>query len=130
MVDFSIYDQKQPEVNALQCPNCKTVSYPAPMVCTKCHTRRDPSQVFFSAWDKVPVEGPCKLLTWTRVWALPEGYNVKYLQFGVVEFENGLRASVRLEADEPRTGMALYAAAGVTTERSGKDVYGLIARAP
>jgi uncharacterized protein len=129
MVDFSIYDQKQPEVSALQCPTCKTIYYPAPMVCTKCFTRRDPSEVFFSSWDKVAVQGNCKLLAWTRVWALPEGYNVKYLLFGIVEFESGMRASVRLDVDEPRTGMALYAEAGVTTERSGKEVYGLFARA-
>jgi hypothetical protein len=64
------------------------------------------------------------------VYALPEGYDVKFLLFGVVVFENGLKASVRLEVDDPKTGMELVAEPGVTTERSGKEIYGLFARLP
>ena len=130
MIDFSVYEQKQAEVNALKCPGCGTLYYPAPMVCARCDTRRDPSAGFFSPWEKVPMGGKCKLLSWTRVYALPEGYNVKFLNFGVVAFENGLKASVRLEVDEPKTGMELVAEPGVTTERAGKEIYGLFARLP
>jgi hypothetical protein len=62
------------------------------------------------------------LLTWTRVWNLPEGYNVKNLLFGIAEFENGLRASGRLRVDDPKIGMKLNARVEESDERPGKPV--------
>ena len=61
-------------------------------------------------------------MTWTRVWNLPEGYTEKYLLFGIVQFENGLRASGQLEVDKPKTGMQLYATVKESDERPGKPV--------
>ncbi|MCK5010068.1 MAG: DNA-binding protein, partial [Deltaproteobacteria bacterium] len=65
---------------------------------------------------------PCELLTWTRAWNLPEGYNKKYLLFGIVQFENGLRASGQLEVEEPETGMKLVAEVDESDERPGDPV--------
>lgn len=131
MVDFSMYEEAVPSVSAYKCPTCGTLYHPVPMVCRKCNTRRDPSGVIYSAWEKVPLEGRCRLLTWTRVWNLPEGYDVKYLLFGIAEFENGLRASARLLIDDPQTGMTLYAKAGVVKKKGDKELYGLMLdRAP
>ena len=126
MIDFSMYDVAEPEVNAAKCPKCGKIYYPAPMICSECNTRRDPSGVIFSKWDDVPLEGKCKLLAWTRVFALPEGFDVKYLLFGIVEFENGLRASGRLLVDQPKTGMELRATVGVVKEKPGKTVNGFL----
>jgi uncharacterized OB-fold protein len=126
MLDFSAYGQKEHEVYAYKCPECGTLDYPAPMICKKCSTRRDPSGVIFSAWEQVPLSGKCKLLGWTRVYALPEGFDVKYLLFAIVEFENGLRASGRLLVDNPQTGMELVATVGIVKEKVGKDVYGFM----
>jgi len=126
MLDFSVYGQEQQEVYAYKCPECGTLDYPAPMICKVCSARRDPSGVIFSAWEQVPLSGKCKLLGWTRVYALPEGFDVKYLLFAVVEFENGLRASGRLLVDDPQTGMELTAKVGVVKEKVGEDVYGFM----
>jgi hypothetical protein len=73
------------------------------MICAKCSSRRDP--VTGKHWETFPLEGAVKLLSWTRVWNLPDGYNVKFLLFGIVEFENGLRASGRIGVAEPTIGM-------------------------
>jgi hypothetical protein len=126
MIDFSMYDQPEPRVTARKCPECGTVYHPAPMVCKKCNTRRDPSDVIYSKWEEVPIEGKCTLLAWTRVWALPEGYDVKYLLFGIAEFEDGLRASGRVLVDNPETGMELVATAGVVKKRGDTEIYGLM----
>jgi len=126
MIDFEVYKQKKPQVYAYKCPQCGTLYYPAPMLCKKCHNRRDPSGVFFSLWEKVPLSGKCKLLTWTKVYNLPPGFNQRYLLFGLVEFENGLRASGRLAVENPATGMELNAKVGLVREKVGKDVYGFI----
>jgi uncharacterized OB-fold protein len=65
MIDFSVYDVKKPEIHAVRCPKCGKLEYPAPMICRSCGTRRDPSGIKAADWEKVPIEGPCKLLTWT-----------------------------------------------------------------
>ena len=127
--NFSKYGVKKHEVCATKCPKCGKLFYPAVMVCDVCHARRDPSGYFMPDWEKVPLEGECTLLTWTRVYALPEGFMKKYLDFGIVEFANGLRASGQIEADAlPETGMKLVSTVGVVKEKVGKDFYGFIFR--
>lgn len=73
-------------------------------------------------WETFDLEGSCVLLTWTRVWNLPEGYTKKYLLFGIVQFENGLRASGQLEVEDPRIGMKLNATVKESDERPGNPV--------
>lgn len=120
MIDFSMYDVKEPTIEAWKCDSCGEVFYPAPMICSKCNVRRDP--VTNKGWSTLKMEGPCTLLTWTRVWNLPEGYNKKFLQFGIVEFENGLRASGRVEVEKPTTGMKLTSTVEESDERPGEPV--------
>lgn len=119
-IDFSMYDVKVPVIKAYKCQSCGATYYPAPMICGKCSARRDP--VTGKGWETFNLEGPCTLLTWTRVWNLPEGYTKKNLMFGIVQFENGLRASGRLEAENPVTGMKLTASVEESDERPGKPV--------
>jgi uncharacterized OB-fold protein len=72
--------------------------------------------------EQFDLEGPCTLLSWTRLWNLPEGYTKKNMMFGIVEFENGLRASGQLEVDEPKTGMKLVSTVVESDERPGDPV--------
>jgi uncharacterized OB-fold protein len=130
VVDFKKYRPAPPEIYAYKCSECGTLHYPAPMICWHCSNRRDPSGVFFSSWETAPLGGMCKLLTWTRVYNLPEGFDDRCLLFGIVEFANGLRASGRLMVEEPNTGMELSARTGVVREAVGQDVYGLMFYAP
>ena len=126
VVDFDKYRPAKLEVYAYKCPECGTLHYPVPMICKDCSARRDPSGVLFSSWEKVPLGGKCTLLSWTRVYALPEGFDARYLLFGIVEFENGLRASGRLPVKEPKIGMKLVSKVGVVREKIGEDVYGFM----
>ena len=120
MIDFSMYDVKEPKISAYRCKQCGTLYYPAPMVCKKCNCRRDP--VTDKGWEVFDLEGSCTLLSWTRLWNLPEGYTKKNLMFGIVEFENGLRASGQLEVEDPQSGMKLNAEVVESDERPGKPV--------
>lgn len=130
MIDFSMYGKKKPEVFAHKCPGCGKLYYPAPMVCDDCHERRDPAGVEHKRWEKVSLSGPCTLLAWTRLFALPEGFDKKYLLFGIVEFENGLRASGNLLVDQPETNMKLTAKVDVIKEDLGEEVFGFQFVAP
>jgi len=120
VIDFSMYEVKAPAISAYRCQSCGEIFYPAPMICSKCGSRRDP--VTGKGWETFDLEGSCELLAWTRVWNLPEGYNVKYLLFGIVRFDNGLKASGRLEVAEPKTGMRLRSTVEESDERPGKPV--------
>ena len=126
MIDFSAYGVQTPEVLSVKCPSCGKLFYPAPMICSNCGERRDPSGVVFPQWETESLAGSCTLLAWTRVYALPEGYDMQYLLFGIVEFDNGLRASGRLNVDQPETGMKLNATVEVMENSVGKDFDGLI----
>ena len=126
MIDFSAYGVKTPEVLAVKCPSCDKLFYPAPMICSGCGERRDPSGIIFKDWETISLTGECTLLAWTRVYALPEGYEMQYLLFGIVEFPNGLRASGRLTVDQPVTGMKVNACVEVMENSKGKEFDGLV----
>jgi uncharacterized OB-fold protein len=120
-IDFSVYGEQTPHISGYRCLGCGAIYYPAPMVCAKCDAIRDP--VTGRGWETFDLEGPCTLLTWTRVWNLPEGFNTKFLMFGMVEFENGLRASGRLQCDgDPALGAQLTATVVEADERPGPPV--------
>lgn len=121
MIDFSMYNQQEPKIEAYKCQKCGKIYYPAPMVCSGCDARRDP--VTGKGWETFDLEGPCTLLSWTRLWNLPEGYTKKNMLFGIVEFENGLRASGQVEVDDPKTGMKLHSTVIESDERPGKPVH-------
>jgi uncharacterized protein len=121
MIDFSVYGEQTPHISGYKCLNCGTIYYPAPMICKKCDAKRDP--VTGKGWETFDLDGICTLLTWTRVWNLPEGFNKKFLMFGMVEFPNGLRASGRIEMEgDPTMGMKLEAKVIEADERPGKPV--------
>lgn len=123
MIDFSMYDKKEPEIYAYKCNECGTSYYPVPMLCKKCNNRRDPSGIVYKDWEKVRLDGPCQLLTWTRVWNLPEGYDRPCMLFGMVEFPNGLRASGQLEVANPSCGMKLIARVEESQQKPGANVF-------
>jgi uncharacterized protein len=140
------YGEPDHHVYAVICPKCGKRFYPSVLICDECHTRRNPFSPgasspantvnpansansvsdAFPQWEREILEGPCTLLSWTRVFALPEGFTVKSLDFCIVEFPNKLRASGRLEAENPEIGMPLVAHVDVVNEKVNMDHYGFI----
>jgi uncharacterized OB-fold protein len=126
---------KRPDRNvyASQCPECGRLHYPWVLRCKSCGNRRYPeddvelywTKKGYKSWKKVPLEGPCRLLTYTRLWAMPVGFDQRYTDFGVVEFENGIRASGQLLVDRPKSGMKLTARIGIIREYPTHPEYGL-----
>ncbi len=104
-------------VEAAKCTNCGKVSYPMHFYCPACRGTK---------FEPVPVEGEGKLLTWTRVYALPLDYAQLYVTLGIVELDMGVRATGRLDIAEPKTGVRVRASIGKVREINGKDVTGLV----
>ena len=104
-------------VEAAKCRKCGKLSYPTHFYCPACHGTQ---------FEPVPVEGEGKLLTWTRVYALPLDYAQLYVTLGIVELDMGVRATGRLEIAEPKTGARVRAHVGKVREINGKDITGLV----
>lgn len=119
---------------AYQCPKCGRLHYPSVSRCKKCGYRYFPEQDVeprwgkknYKFWEKVPLGGTCQLLAYTRLWALPVGFDEPYLDFGVVKFPNGVRAVGHLSVDNPQVGMELDTRIGKIKEYAGEVHYGLI----
>ena len=99
------------QMYAYRCTKCGKLHHPRYVVCQNpdCDGRE---------FTQEPLGGKCKLLTWTRVYNLPEGYMQPWLHFGVVEFENGVRATGQIGFDDGiDSGMELLATVGVVRTR-------------
>ena len=112
------------EMYAYRCDKCGKLHHPRYAVCQnpECDGR---------SFTQEPLEGHCKLLTWTRVFNLPEGYMKAWLNFGIVQFDNGVTAVGQIGFDEPpEIGMDLVSTVGIVKEAVGKDCYGFIFQKP
>ena len=102
---------------AYKCTACGELHHPKHVVCRKCGNRK---------FEEVVLEGKVTLVTYTKVYNLPEGYMKPYLGFGIAKFENGLVVSGQLDVENPEMGMELMSTVGVVKEGIGKDFYGFI----
>lgn len=102
---------------AYKCTQCGELHHPKHYVCRKCGCRE---------FEEVVLEGEGTLLTWTKVYNLPEGYMKPYLSFGIVKFDNGLVVSGQVDGENLQTGMRVKSSVGIIKEGVGRDYYGLI----
>lgn len=105
------------EIVAAKCRSCGKLSYPTHFYCPSCRARK---------FDSVPVTGEGKLLTWTRVYALPLDYTDLYITLGIVQMDMGVRVTGRLDIEEPKTGARVRAGVGTVRELGAKEVQGLV----
>ena len=105
------------EVVAAKCTGCGKLVYPTHFYCPACHGTQ---------FEGVPLAGEGKLLTWTRVYALPLDYEDLYLTLGIVEMDMGVRVTARLDLAEPSTGMRVRARVGPVRDIGGKAIQGLV----
>jgi uncharacterized protein len=105
------------EMYTYKCTACGELHHPKHYVCKSCENRE---------FEKVPLAGEVTLVTYTKVYNLPEGYMKPYIGFGIAKFANGLVVSGQLEVENPEIGMKLMATVGVVKEGIGKDYYGFI----
>ncbi|MCI2106181.1 MAG: hypothetical protein LKK00_05610 [Intestinimonas sp.] len=89
---------------AYRCRNCGLFTFPLPCLCRSCGGRE---------FEAVPLSSRCRLITWTRLFALPSGYKKPWRSFGIAEFENGLRVTGVLDCKNPMVGMELHAVRGI-----------------
>ena len=103
-------------VNAAKCKKCGKLSYPTHFYCPECGGNE---------FDAVAIGGEGTLLTFTRAYALALDFDERFVTIGIVQMDQGIRATGRIDIDEPATGMRVRATVGPVRDVDGRDVYGL-----
>jgi uncharacterized OB-fold protein len=114
--------KRELQIVAYKCKKCGKLHYPFHDRCIACKHRQ---------FDEVKPVGAPRLLTFTRIYNLPWGFDERYLTIGVVEFENGVRAMGRIDVDESvelKNGMLLTPSWDPVRVQYGENVYGLMLR--
>ena len=114
--------KREIQIVAHKCKKCGKLHYPFHDRCMACKGRE---------FEEVRPAGTPRLLTFTRIYNLPWGFDERYLTIGVVEFENGVRAMGRIDVDESvelQLGMPLAAAWDPVRMQYDEHVYGLMLR--
>lgn len=105
-------------LSAYRCAKCGKSIFPRRYICPYCGN---------NSFTPVSLDGEVTLLTYTRVYNLPSGIEEPYLDFGIVEFSNGVRVTGRLQVkDFPVTGMKLTTTTGVVRVVDGEEKEGFI----
>ncbi len=114
--------KKEIEITAYKCTKCGRIHYPYHDRCLTCKNRQ---------FDIMKPQGDCRLITFTRIYNLPWGFDQRYLIIGVVEFENKIRALGQIAVDETydlKLGMTLRPYWEPVRVQYGENVYGLVLR--
>ena len=110
------------DITGYRCKACGRVHYPYHNRCLDCQGRE---------FEQVQPEGDPHLLTYTQIFNLPWGFDVRFLVIGVVEFANGIKSmgQIRVNSLEKlKLGMPLKASWEPVREVSGEEVFGLVLR--
>ncbi len=102
-----------------RCAHCGRLHHPFHDRCLDCK-RRD--------FDIIHPQGNARLLTYTVIVSLPEGFDQPALILGLAEFENGARALGQIKtgsAKELRTGMAVASRWETILVVYGQPIHGI-----
>lgn len=106
-------------ITAYQCKQCGKIHYPFHERCLSCRGRE---------FTEIKPSGNARLLTFTRIYNLPWGFDNRYLTIGVAEFENGVRTMGQIKADESfplKIGTLLKPSWEPVRVQHGENVYGV-----
>jgi uncharacterized OB-fold protein len=112
--------KKELGIVAYKCKKCGKLHFPFHDRCLVCRGRE---------FEAVKPEGKARLLTFTRIFNLPWGFDERYLTIGVVEFENKVRAMGQINVDESyelTMGMILEPNWEPVRKQYGENIYGLV----
>lgn len=98
-----------------RCKSCGRVSYPKRARCLGCRGRE---------FEEVELDKECRLLTYTKLYAVPSGVERIPLVLGIVEFKNGARALGQIMSEEVEVDMKLTPEYGPLRKIRGRDIFG------
>jgi uncharacterized OB-fold protein len=97
-----------------KCKNCEMKLYPKREICPKCRK---------SIFSEFEINEYGKVVTFTKLYAVPVGIVEKPLILGVVDF-NGIKITGQLKGKKIEIGDKVTPFWGKLKESNGKDIYG------
>jgi uncharacterized protein len=114
----------QRDILAYKCRKCGHLHYPYRMRCKKCgHVEFEGADVVF---DTVPMPKEGKLLTFSKVYALPPDFEAVSLTLGIIELSNGMRVLGQVRCDEPVIGMPMKCEVEVVRRDEYHQYHGMV----
>jgi len=90
---------------AYKCKKCGAIVYPKRFLCSSCRGRD---------FEEYPLGGEGKVLTYTKLWAIPEG----------IEFDGKVRVTGQVLSEEVKTGDRVRPVWGHIRKVRGKEIQG------
>ncbi len=100
---------------AFRCKKCGEVVYPKRLVCPSCRGRD---------FDEQALSGEGKVITYTKLWTIPEGIETLPLTLAIVEFDGKVRVTGQVLSEELKVGDRVHPVWGPIRKIRGKEVEG------
>jgi len=98
-----------------RCKRCGAVAYQRRLLCSSCRGKD---------FEEYPLGEEGKVMTFTKLWAVPEGIEQIPLILAIAEFEGKVRATGQVLSEELKTGDRVRPVWGHVRKIRGKEVHG------
>jgi uncharacterized OB-fold protein len=103
------------EFTCFRCNKCGKKMYLKHAVCPACKGRD---------FEHVNIQGPGNVLTYTKLYATPEGIDEMPLVLGIIEFEDKVALTGQITTQDVKIGDKVQPVWGKIRKMQGKDVFG------
>lgn len=102
-------------ITGYKCKKCGRLTYPQRIRCLKCKS---------TEFEEIPFPENGEIVTFTELSQLPWGIDDPYLVFGIVKFENGIKALGLITATDVSIGDKVKASWEKIRIKNGEPIYG------
>lgn len=102
-------------LHGFKCKKCGTIVYPKRFLCSSCKGRD---------FEEHPLGGEGRVVTFTKLWAIPEGIEKLPLTLAIIEFDDNVRVTGQVLNEEIKTGDKVRPAWGHIRKIRGKEIQG------
>jgi len=98
-----------------KCKKCGAVAYPKRFLCPSCKAKD---------FEEYPLGDEGRVVTFTKLWAIPEGIERLPLTLAIVEFDGKVRVTGQVLSEEIKTGDKVRPVWGHIRKIRGKEIQG------
>ncbi len=103
------------QLTAAKCDKCGNITYPKRPVCLNCKGRD---------FTQIEIVGEGTVLTFTHLYAPPEGIEQTPLTLGIVEFKNDVKVTGQIEDRNVKTGDKVLPVWGLLRKKGESEICG------
>jgi uncharacterized OB-fold protein len=100
---------------AFKCEKCGTITYPKRILCPSCRARD---------FVEYPLGSEGRVVTYTKLWAIPEGIEQLPLTLAIIEFDGKVRVTGQVLSEDIKTGRRVGPVWGHVRKIRGKEIQG------